>query len=146
MEFIPFKKNTKGYCSFSQQRGFSQRGGMDSVATRRFCSERDFGKDFAAHFAAAKRAYGSTNWHSCAKGGFRSCETPFEMVPRLQNGGSLRVEKIAANSQLQNGGTWLRNGTHVPMRVFAEGARRLRNGFAVEIGFRSEKRDFRSGS
>nr|CAN61911.1 hypothetical protein VITISV_034396 [Vitis vinifera] len=118
----------------------------------RFRSEGKFGIDFAAHFIAAKRAYDSANWRSCAKGGFRSCETPFEMVPRLRNGGSQGVEKIAANSQLRNGGTRLRNGTCVPrrvfeaMKIFAASARRLRNGFAVEINFRSEKRDFRSDS
>ena len=119
MEFIPFKKNMKGHCSFSQQRGFSQRGGMDFTTARRFRSEGDFGINFAAHFAVAKRAYDSANWHSCAKGRFYSCETPFEMVPRLRNGGSPGEKKIAANSQLRNGGTWLRNGTCVPRRVFA---------------------------
>ena len=97
MEFIPFKKNTKGHCSFSQQMGF--------FATRRrgFRSEGKFGIDFVTHFAATKQVYGSTNWRSCAKGGFRSCETPFEMVPQLRNCGSPGVEKIAANTQLRNG-------------------------------------------
>ena len=39
----------------------------------------------AAHFAAAKWAYGAATWHSCAKGWFRSCETPFQMTSRLRN-------------------------------------------------------------
>ena len=101
MEFIPFKKNTKGHCSFSQQMGF--------FATRRrgFRSEGKFGIDFVTHFAATKQVYGSTNWRSCAKEGFRSCETPFKMVLRLRNGGPSGVEKVAANSQLRNGGTRL---------------------------------------
>ena len=47
---------------------------------------------FAAHFAAAKWAYNAAKWHSCAKGWFRSCETPFEMAHRLRNSRSaLRV-------------------------------------------------------
>ena len=124
---------------------------MDFAAARRFRSEGNFGIDFAAYLATVKRAYGATKWHSCAKGWFRSYETPFEMVPRLRNGGSQGVEKIAANSQLRNGGTRLRNGTCVPrrvfeaMKIFAASARQLRNGFAAEIDFRSEKRDFHNG-
>ena len=104
---------------------------MDFAVAKGFRSEGNFGIDFAA----AKWAYGAVKWHSCAKGWFRSRETPFEMVPRLRNGG-----------------TWLRNGTRVPRslfaatKIFVEGARRLRNGFTAEIGFRSEERDFRSGS
>ena len=80
---------------------------MDFAAARRFCSEGNFGMDFAAHFAIAKREYDAAKWHLCAKGWFRSCETPFEMVPRLRKGGSPSVEKIAAISQLRNDGTWL---------------------------------------
>ena len=42
--------------------------------------------------AAAKWAYDAAKWHSCAKGWFRSCETPFEMAPRLRNSSSaLRI-------------------------------------------------------
>ena len=115
---------------------------------KRFHNEGNFDIDFAAHFAVAKRAYSAAKWHSCAKGWFRSCETPFEMAHRLRNGGSPSVEI----SQLRNGCTWLRNGTCVPRgffaaaKIFAKGARRLQNGFTVEIGFRNEERDFRSGS
>ena len=31
-------------------------------------------------------------WHSCTKGWFRSCETPFHMASRLRNGGFQGVE------------------------------------------------------
>ena len=104
---------------------------MDFATARHFRSEGNFGMDFAAHFAIAKWEYDVAKWHSCAKGWFHSCETPFEMVPRLRNGGSPGVEKIIAISQLRNGGTWLQNGTRVPRslfaaaKIFAEGARRL---------------------
>ena len=73
---------------------------------------------------------------------FCSCETPFKMVSRLRNGGSLGVEKIAAISQLRNGGTWLRNRTRVPWglfaaaKIFAEEDGRLRNHFVAGRHFR----------
>ena len=98
---------------------------------------------FRNHFAAAKWVYGAAKWHLCAKGWFRSCETPFQMASRLQNGGSSRRGGFAAISQLRNGCTWLRNGTRVPRdlftaaKIFAEGARRLRNHFAAGSDFRS---------
>ena len=38
--------------------------------------------------------YGAEKWHSCAKGWFNSCETPFRMVSRLQNGGFQGVEVL----------------------------------------------------
>ena len=44
------------------------------------------------HFAAVKWVYKAAKWHSCAKGWFRSCETPFKMAIRLRNGGSQGVE------------------------------------------------------
>ncbi|RVW76836.1 hypothetical protein CK203_043102 [Vitis vinifera] len=93
-------------------------------------------------------------WHH-----FRSCETGVRrcevalvcqrVVSQLQNtlrngvsalrsGGYQGVEISQTISQLRNGCTWLRNGTRVPKglfaaaKIFAEGARRLRNGFAVE--------------
>ncbi|WKA06760.1 hypothetical protein VitviT2T_024645 [Vitis vinifera] len=72
---------------FRSRRDFSQRGGVDFAATGRFRSERNFCIIFAAHFAAAKRAYGAAKWHLCAKGWFHSCETPFEMASRLRSGG-----------------------------------------------------------
>ena len=90
----------------------------------------------------------------CARWRILSCgdfATISQVRNTLQNGVSAakwrisRRGKFAAISQLRNGGTRLRNGTRVPRRVFAAGARRLRNGFATEINFRSEKRDFRSG-
>ena len=65
------------------------------------------------------------------------------MVSRLRNGGSLGVEKIAAISQLRNGGTWLRNRTRVPWglfaaaKIFAEKDGQLRNHFAAGGDFRS---------
>ena len=37
-------------------------------------------------------------------------------------------------------------GLFTAAKIFAEGARRLRNGFATKIDFCSEERDFRSGS
>ena len=67
---------------------------MDFVAARRYRSEGNFDIDFAAHFAATKWAYDAAKWHSCAKGWFRSCETSFEMAPRLRNGGSQGVESL----------------------------------------------------
>ena len=36
--------------------------------------------------------YWAAKWHSCAKGWFHSCETPFKMVSRLRNGGFQGVE------------------------------------------------------
>ena len=39
-----------------------------------------------------KRAYGAAKWHSCAKGWFHSCKTPFEMASRLRSGGYQGVE------------------------------------------------------
>ena len=35
---------------------------------------------FAAHFATAKLGGCAAKWHSCAKGVFRSYETPYEIV------------------------------------------------------------------
>ncbi|KAL6336124.1 hypothetical protein AAG906_010409 [Vitis piasezkii] len=67
-------------------------GGGTREAARRFPSEGNFGINFAAHFATAKRAYDVTKWHSCAKGWFHSCETPFEMAPWLRNSGSQGME------------------------------------------------------
>ena len=67
----------------------------------------------------------------------------------LPNGSSAAKWRIsrrggsAAISQLRNGCTWLRNGTRVPRdlfaaaKIFAEGARRLRNHFTVGSDFRS---------
>ncbi|RVW63967.1 hypothetical protein CK203_049361 [Vitis vinifera] len=66
-------------------------GGRREVA-RRFRSEGNFGIDFAAYLATVKRAYGATKWHSCAKGWFRSYETPFEMAYWLRNSGSQGME------------------------------------------------------
>ena len=66
---------------FEAWRSFPQRG-------------EDFVEEgiFAAHFAAAKWLTAAAKWHSCAKGWFRSCETPFEMAPRLRNSRSaLRI-------------------------------------------------------
>ena len=39
-----------------------------------------------------KWAYGAAKWHSCAKGWFRSYETPFEMAYWLRNSGSQGME------------------------------------------------------
>ena len=36
--------------------------------------------------------YGAVKWHSCAKGWFHSCETPFEIASRLRSGGFQGVE------------------------------------------------------
>ena len=37
------------------------------------------GGDFATWFIAVKMEAWAAKWHSCAKGGFRSCETPCEI-------------------------------------------------------------------
>ena len=47
---------------------------------------------FRNHFVVAKWVYGAAKGHSCAKGWFRSCETPFKMEFRLRNGGFQGVE------------------------------------------------------
>ena len=56
---------------------------MDFAAARHFRNKGKFGIDFAAYFAAAKEVYDFAKWRPCAKEGFRSYETPFEMVTRL---------------------------------------------------------------
>ena len=67
---------------------------MDFATGGHFRNRGHFGNIFAAHFAAVKRGYGATKWHSCAKGWFRSYETPFEMASRLRNGGFQGVEVL----------------------------------------------------
>ncbi|KAL6320004.1 hypothetical protein AAG906_003101 [Vitis piasezkii] len=76
-------------CSGGGGRWEARRRGFRMVA---FCSERNFGIIFVAHFVAAKRVYGTAKWHLCAKGWFRSCETPFEMASRLRSGGFQGME------------------------------------------------------
>ena len=109
-------------------------GGAAATFPFMVCVLKDFKAwRFRNHFAAAKWVYRAAKWHSYAKGWFRSCETPFKMAVRLQNGGVQGVEA----SQLRNGCTSLRNGTRVPRdlfaaaKIFTEGAWRLRNHFAV---------------
>ena len=120
---------------------------MDFAVARRFHSEGNFGIDFVA----AKRAYSVVKWHSCQR-------VVSQLRNTLRNGVSAmkrwisRLGKFAAISQLRNGCTWLQNGTRVPrglfaaVKIFAEGARRLRNGFVAEIDFHSEEGDFCSGA
>ena len=81
--------------SFGNKQPFSQQmedlAGGSYGAAKTFRSQMGFsqpGAIFAAHFAAAKWGWAAAKWHSCAKGVFRSCETPCEM--RL----SLRKLKI----------------------------------------------------
>ena len=115
-------------------------GGAAATFPFMVCVLKDFKAwRFRNHFAAAKWVYRAAKWHSYAKGWFRSCETPFKMAVRLQNGGVQGVEA----SQLRNGCTSLRNGTRVlrdlfaAAKIFTEGAWRLRNHFAARIDFRS---------
>ncbi|WJZ82808.1 hypothetical protein VitviT2T_002533 [Vitis vinifera] len=111
--------------TFRSQMGFSQPGAI-----------------FAAHFAAAKWGWAAVKWHSCAKGVFRSCETPCEMGLWLRKLEISHFAGFAAISQLRNGVTVLRNGTRVPKggfaaaKIFAEGCVGLRNHFAEEGYFR----------
>ena len=67
-----------------------------------FRSEGAFRQYFAAHFTAAKWGYGAAKWHSCAKGWFRSCETPFEMASRLRNEGfqGVKVSQPFCNCEM----------------------------------------------
>ena len=61
-------------------------GGAAATSLFMVCTLKDFKAwRFRNHFTAAK-------WHSCAKGWFRSCETPFGMASRLRNGGFQGVE------------------------------------------------------
>ena len=92
MKLYRLKRTPRVIVPFRSRGDFSQRGDVDFAAARRFRSKGNFGIDFAAHFTAAKRAYGVVKWYSCAKGWFCSCETPFEMAPRLRNGGFQGVE------------------------------------------------------
>ena len=84
----------------------------------------------------------AAKWHSCAKGVFRSCETPCEIGVWLRKLEISRFGDFAAISQLRNGVTVLRNGTRVPRggfaaaKIFAEGAIGLRNHFAAKWHFR----------
>ena len=74
-------------------------GGAAVTCLFMVCALKDFKAwGFRNHFAAAKWVYGAVKWHLCAKGWFHSCETPFQMVSWLRNGGFQGVEV----SQLRN--------------------------------------------